>query len=149
MSEIDPPSLGKRQHEALSEFRDQLRRFLHFNEAAARSEGLTPLQYLLLPHIRGFPGRDWATVGELAEPLQLHYHSVMALNSRGEKVALVRPQRSQTDRRQVEVSLLPAGEHHPARLAGLHEAELQSLQGTFRLARITSFNDSSTPDPNA
>ena len=142
MSEIDPPSLGKHQYEALSEFRYQLRRFLHFSETAARSEGLTPLQYLLLLHIRGFPGRSWASVGELAERLQLQHHGVVALISRCEKLGLVQRQRSQSDRRQVEVSLLPAGETHLARLAGLHEAELQSLQGTFRVARITSFNDS-------
>lgn len=141
MSEAQKTTLDKDQYEALSEFRYQLRRFLHFSETAARSEGLTPLQYLLLLHIRGFPGRSWASVGELAERLQLQHNGVVALISRCEKLGLVQRQRSQTDRRQVEVSLLPQGERHLARLAGLHEAELQSLQGTFRVARITSFND--------
>ena len=41
----------------------------------------------------------------------------------------------------VELHLLPAGRRHLEKLAALHEAELQSLQGTFRVARITSFND--------
>ena len=111
-----------------------MRRFLHFSEAAARNEGLTPLRYLLLLHIRGFPGRDWASVGELAERLQLQHHGVVALVSRCEERGLVRRQRGRSDRRQVEVRLPPAGEQHLARLACLHETELQSLQDTFRSA---------------
>ena len=148
--------LDKKQYEALSEFRYQLRRFLHFSESAARGEGLTPLQYLLLLHVRGFPGRDWATVGELAERLQMQHHGVVALISRSEANGLVRRQRSATDRRQVEVHPLPAGLGRLERLARLHEAELQSLRETFRVARITSFNDgdarrppsSAEPDPS-
>ena len=139
--------LDKKQYEALSEFRYQLRRFLHFSERAARAEGLTPLQYLLLLHVRGFPGRDWATVGELAERLQLQHHGVVALISRSEANGLVRRQRSTADRRQVEVHLSPAGLAHLERLARLHAAELQSLRGTFRVAQITSFNDGDAMRP--
>ncbi len=134
-------ALGKKQYQALSEFRYQLRRFLHFSETAARSEGITPLQYLLLLHVRGFPDRDWATVGELAERLQLQHHGVVALLSRCEQGELVTRRKSEVDRRQVEVRLLPKGERCLERLTALHEAELQSLQGTFRVARITAFND--------
>ena len=36
---------------------------------------------------------------------------------------------------------MPAGERSLARLAMLHRVELESLQGTFRVARITAFND--------
>jgi DNA-binding MarR family transcriptional regulator len=133
--------LGKKQYEALSEFRYQLRRFLHFSETAARSEGLTPLQYLLLLHVRGFPGRDWATVGELAERLQLQHHGVVALLSRCEQAGLVTRRKSDVDRRQVEVRLLPDGARRLEHLAALHEAELRSLQGIFRVASITAFNN--------
>ncbi len=140
MSDHIPP-LDKQDYEALSEFRYQLRRFLHFSESAARGEGLTPLQYLLMLHVKGFPGRDWATIGELAERLQMQHHGVVALVSRCEKNGLVRRQRSAVDRRQVEVHLLPPGIAHLQRLALLHRAELNSLQDTFRVARITSFND--------
>lgn len=139
------PSLDKQHYEALSEFRYQLRRFLHFSECAARSEGLTPLQYLLMLHVEGFPGRDWATVGELAERLQLQHHGVVALISRCERKGLVRRQRSTSDRRQVEIHLQPAGRQYLQRLARLHEAELMSLRDTFRVARITSFNDGGLP----
>ena len=48
--------LEQADFEALSEFRYQLRRFLKFSEDAAQSAGLTPLHYLVLLHIKGFPG---------------------------------------------------------------------------------------------
>ena len=134
--------LRKTDYVALSEFRHQLRRFLHFSEAAARREGLTPLQYLLLLHVRGFPGRDWATVGELAERLQIKHHGAVALLTRCEALGLVQRRRSTQDGRMVEVHLLAPGERHLERLALLHQAELRSLENTFRVARITSFNDS-------
>ncbi|HEX7649772.1 MAG TPA: MarR family transcriptional regulator [Noviherbaspirillum sp.] len=136
-----PARLEKKQYEALSEFRYQLRRFLHFSETAAKQEGLTPLQYLLLLHVRGFPGRDWATVGELAERLQLQHHGAVALLSRCEEAGLVVRKKSEADRRQVEVHLTRAGSRHLEHLAALHQAELKSLQRTFRVASITAYND--------
>lgn len=141
MSNINSPQLEKHHYEALSDFRYQLRRFLHFSEQAARDEGLTPLQYQLLLHLRGFPGRDWATVGELAERLQMQHHGVVALLTRCENSGLIRRQRSQNDNRQVEIHLLPEGAQVLERLAALHRSELQSLQGTFQVANITAFNN--------
>lgn len=138
---VDQDTLLKSEYEALSEFRYQLRRFLHFSEQAARSGGLTPLQYQLLLHIQGFPGRNWATVGELAERLQMKPHGTVALISRCEESGLVRRQTGTIDRRQVEIRLLPAGEKILERLAGLHKTELRSLKGTFRVDQITNFND--------
>lgn len=141
INESTQPELTKKHYEALSEFRYQLRRFLHFSETAARNEGLTPLQYLLLLHVRGFPGRDWATVGELAERLQMQHHGTVALLTRCEELDLVERRKNEADRRRVEVHLKPAGERYLERLAALHEAELRSLQDTFRVAQITAFND--------
>jgi DNA-binding MarR family transcriptional regulator len=128
--------LTKANFEQLSEFRYQMRRFERFSENAAQGEGITPLQYLLLLHIRGYPGRDWATIGELAERLQSQHHGVVALVTRCEALDLVRRQVSETDRRQVEVHLQKAGEQVLARLAQLHRAELKSLQGAFRVPQI-------------
>lgn len=133
--------LSKKQFEALSEFRYQLRRFLRFSEDAAKAAGITPLQYQLLLHVRGFPGRDWATVGELAERLQIKHHGVVALLTRCEEAGLVSRRKSESDRREVEVHLLPLGQKHLQRLAALHEAELRSLRATFQVAQITAFND--------
>jgi DNA-binding MarR family transcriptional regulator len=128
--------LHKSDFEQLSEFRYQMRRFERFSEQAAQNEGITPLQYLLLLHIKGYPERDWATVGELAERLQAQHHGVVALVSRCEALNLVRRQVSETDRRQVEVHIETAGERVLERLAELHRAELRSLEGSFRIPQI-------------
>ena len=134
-------SLKKSQYEALSEFRYQLRRFLHFSETAAKNAGLTPLQYQLMLHVRGFPGRDWATVNELADRLQMKHHGVVALLTRCEEAGLVRRQKSTTDRRLVEIHLQEKGAAQLEQLAALHDTELRSLRDTFQVARITAFND--------
>ena len=142
MSLFPSVPLKKVQYEALSEFRYQLKRFIHFSEAAATQAGLTPLQYLLMLHIRGFPGRDWATVSELAERLQMKHHGVVALLTRCEEAGLVRRKKSIVDRRKVEVHLESKGVAQLEGLAALHQAELYSLRNTFQVASITAFNDS-------
>ncbi|PQV44191.1 MarR family transcriptional regulator [Paraburkholderia sp. BL23I1N1] len=124
--------LTKQELEELSEFRYQLRRFLHFSETIVHAEGITPLQYMLLLHVKGFPGRDWATVGELAERLQASPHGTVALVSRCEAAGLVTRKSSAHDRRQVEVHLLAKGERCLARLAVLHKSEIQSFGWAFR-----------------
>ena len=129
-------ALVKTDFEQLSEFRYQMRRFERFSEQAAQSEGITPLQYLLLLHIKGYPEREWATIGELAERLQAQHHGVVALVSRCEALKLVKRKASETDRRQVEVHLLKTGEKLLARLAELHRAELRSLTSSFRVPQI-------------
>ncbi|WP_250487020.1 MarR family winged helix-turn-helix transcriptional regulator [Caballeronia sp. GaOx3] len=128
--------LKKTDFEQLSEFRFQMRRFERFSENATNEEGITPLQYLLLLHIRGFPNRDWATVGELAERLQAQHHGVVALVSRCEALGLVRRQVSDTDRRQVEVHLEKSGNEILDELARLHRKELKLLQGAFQVPQI-------------
>ena len=131
-------SLSKANFEQLSEFRYQMRRFERFSEQAAQTEGITPLQYLLLLHIKGYPDREWATIGELAERLQAQHHGVVALVSRCEALELVERRVSERDRRQVEVHILPAGERILARLAEIHRAELRSLEGRFTIPQIDS-----------
>ncbi|MBB3211816.1 DNA-binding MarR family transcriptional regulator [Herbaspirillum sp. Sphag1AN] len=134
-------SLQKEDFEALSEFRYQLRRFIRFSEEAAHSEGLTPLQYLLLLHIKGFPGREWASIGELAERLQAQHHGVVALVNRCEKAGLVTRRQDEQDRRQIQVRLTKTGEKYLHRLAQLHRNELNSLAGVFQVSHISAFND--------
>ncbi|WP_126461371.1 MarR family winged helix-turn-helix transcriptional regulator [Sulfuritortus calidifontis] len=126
-------SMTKREYEALSDFRYQLRRFLRFSESATRKKGITHLQYLLLLHLKGHQGREWATVGELAERLQAHHHGVVALVSRCEKLELVRREPGRHDRREVEVHLTPKGEKLVETLARLHRDELLTLQGIFKV----------------
>ncbi len=128
--------LAKSDFAALSEFRYQMRRFERFSEDVVQAQGITPLQYLLLLHIKGYPGRDWATVGELAERLQAKHHGVVALATRCEAMGLVVRRVSETDRRRVEIHLLPHGETILAQLAEQHRIELLSLDGVFTIPRI-------------
>ncbi|MRT27510.1 MULTISPECIES: MarR family winged helix-turn-helix transcriptional regulator [Herbaspirillum] len=135
------PRLQKDDFEALSEFRYQLRRFLRFSEDAAQGEGLTPLQYLLMLHIKGYPGRDWASISELAERLQAQHHGVVALVTRCVKAGLVTRTPDDRDKRLVQVRLTELGEQYLHRLAQLHRNELQSLSGVFQVSHISAFND--------
>jgi DNA-binding MarR family transcriptional regulator len=136
MTQTASKELTKQDFEALSDFRFRLRLFERFSEEAAKSEGITPLQYFLLLHIKGFPGRDWASIGELAERLQAKPHGIVALVSRCEALGLVQRRQSTEDRRQVEVPLLAKGERVLAHLASLHRAELKSLGGAFSIPVI-------------
>ena len=125
--------MSKADYERLAHFRYQLRRFLRFSEEVSRKKGVTSLQYLLMLQIRGFPGRDWATVGELAERLQAKHHGVVSLVSRCEAAGLVTRNTSTSDKRRVEVKLTAKGERYLEQLAVLHRAELHSIEGEFTL----------------
>ena len=129
-------TINKRELEALSEFRYRLRRFLRFSEQVTRRHGITPLQYLLLLHIKGFPGRNWATVGELAERLQAQHHGVVALISRCEKLGWVARKQGKTDRREVEVHLTASGERMAVQMAQLHRDEHLNPAGSFLLPQL-------------
>ncbi len=122
------PGLSKQQYQALADFRHELRRFQRYSEEVTRQHGVTPLQYQLLLHIQGYPGRDHATVGELAERLQAKHHGVVALVTRCERAGLVRRRPSETDRRAVYVHLTDEGLGSLERLAELHRRELLDLQ---------------------
>ena len=72
----------------------------------------------------------------MAERLQMQPHGAVALVTRCESHGMVERRRSESDRRQVEVHLLTAGEELLERLAELHRAELKSLQGVFQVPQI-------------
>ena len=130
-------ALQKNEFEALSHFRYQLRRFLRFSEDLTHQHGVTHLQYLLMLHLKGgYPGREWATVGELSERLQAHHHGVVSLVSRCEKLGLVYREQGKIDRREVEVHLTLAGEKMIAKLARQHRDELLNLQGIFQVPDV-------------
>lgn len=133
---MDKDVLSKREFETLSHFRYQLRRFLRFSEEVTHRYDVTHLQYLLLLHIKGYQGREWATIGELAERLQAHHHGVVSLVSRCEKLGLVYREQGKADRREVEVHLTPKGEKTVEELARLHRDELLKLQGIFQVPGV-------------
>jgi DNA-binding MarR family transcriptional regulator len=126
-------TLSKKEFETLSQFRYQLRRFMRFSEQITHDLGVTHLQYLLLLHIKGYKGRDWATIGELAERLQSHHHGVVSLVTRCEKLGLVFRQQGEQDKRIIEVRLTPAGEKLVGKLAAMHRDELINQQGSFQV----------------
>ena len=116
---VDLP--GKHDLEAMSMFRYELRKFLRVSEEISNAAGITTLQYQLLLHVRGFPERRWATVGELAERLQAASNGTAALVSRCEAAGLVSRKTGKTDRRQVQVHLTAKGERCLLKLAAEHK----------------------------
>jgi DNA-binding MarR family transcriptional regulator len=119
--------LTKADFEALARFRFGLRRYLRFSEQTVRSHGLTPQQYQLLLALKGFPGREWASVSELADRLQLRHHSVGELVNRAQAQGLVTRASHPTDARVVRVEMTLDGERALARLSALHRDELRRL----------------------
>ncbi|HSW18489.1 MAG TPA: MarR family winged helix-turn-helix transcriptional regulator [Ramlibacter sp.] len=144
MTTQNKPKLEKEHYEHLSQFRYQLRRFLRVSEDLARAEGITALQYQLLLHVRGNPGREWASIGELAERLQAQPHGVVALVTRCEEAGLLQRRPSEHDRRVVEVHLTTPGRRILERVARQLESEraalAQAIEGEW---------SSDTPDAKA
>jgi DNA-binding MarR family transcriptional regulator len=124
--------LTKADYEMLAAWRYALRRFLAFSRAAAAQEGIPPQQHQALLAIKGFPGRDHVTIGELAERLHLRHHSAVGLVDRLVTQRLVRREPSETDRRRVHVALTPKGEALVQRLSAVHLEELRQLSPQLR-----------------
>lgn len=123
--------------ETLAHFRHQLRRFLHASEELTQAHGCTPAQYQLLLQLRGYPGRRWASVSELAQRLQARHHGVGALVTRCELAGWVERRASQDDQRVVEVHLTRKGRALIDKLAALHHEELRSIRDGFAVPGIT------------
>jgi len=137
----DTTKLSKYEFEQIADFRFQLRVFLRFSEDITQTYGVTVLQYLLLLQIKGYPGKDWATIAELAHRLQSHHHGVVALVSRCEKAGLVQRQPGREDKRCVEIHLLPKGEQLLNEIALLHKNQVKHLQQVIaRVHHDTSTN---------
>src|SRR5436189_647595 len=126
------PKLSKAQYELLATFRYALRRFLHFSKTAAHRAGITPQHHQALLAIKGFPGRESATVGELAERLQIRHHSAVGLVDRLVTDKLVCREPSTGDRRQVMVRLTARGERVIQKLSELHHVQLKTLGPELR-----------------
>jgi DNA-binding MarR family transcriptional regulator len=118
--------LSQAEYQALAELRYQLRRFIHFSEQEARAAGLEPQQHQLLLAIKGLPSGRTASVGELAERLQLQHHSTVELINRTVERGLIERQRDSSDQRRVLVRLTAYGEEVLKNLSLLHRMELRN-----------------------
>jgi DNA-binding MarR family transcriptional regulator len=110
---------------ALAAFRYEIRRFLNFSENAARHAGIEPHQHQALLAIKGLPSGQKATIGVLAERLQIQHHSAVELSDRLEASGLIRRVRNKVDRREVLLRLTPKGEKLLRRLSSSHKKELR------------------------
>ena len=119
--------ISSAEYEMLANFRYALRQFLRFSETAARRAGITPQQHQALLAIAGFHGREQVTMGELAERLQIRHHSAVGLVNRLVAQGLVVRQQDTEDRRQVFVSLTPAGSEILVQLSAAHREELRRI----------------------
>lgn len=116
----------------LAALRHALREFLRFSRDAARTAGIPPQQHQALLAIKGYPHREYVTMGELAERLQVRHHSAVGLVDRLARRQLVRRVPVKEDRRRVHVSLTAKGEALIERLSEIHLAELREIRPKLR-----------------
>jgi DNA-binding MarR family transcriptional regulator len=111
-AEMSPSALAESDYAQLANFRATLRQLVRQTELEAQKVGLTPQHYHLMLAIKGFPGRDWANISELAERLQIRHNAVIGLIKRAMARGLVARRQSDqgADRRTVRISLTPEGE---------------------------------------
>jgi DNA-binding MarR family transcriptional regulator len=120
-------TLTQQDFERLLEFRVSLRRFQRWSEDQAQAAGLTHVQHQLLVAIKGHPGGDPPTVGDLAGYLLLRPHSMVELVDRAEAAGLVHRTRDADDGRVVRVSLTPEGDLILQQLTRAHLERLHEL----------------------
>ncbi len=113
-------------YQALAGFRYEIRRFLNFSENAARAAGVEPQQHQALLALEGLPPAMPATVGALAERLQIRHNSAVELSRRLEAKGLIVRTRSRSDAREVLLRVTPRGERLLARLSLSHRDELRT-----------------------
>lgn len=122
--------LTKAEYERLANLRYVLRRFARQTELEARKVKLTPQQYQLLLAIKGYPGRDWVSITELAERLQIRHNAVIGLVNRAVQRGLVRREHDpeHPDRRIVKISLTSEAESCLRKLAAALRSERQRVR---------------------
>ena len=118
--------LSEVEYRALAEFRHQLARFLQHGRRAARDAGLQPLQYQLMLAVKGIPRHRHPTIGEIAERLQVHRHTVVELVGRLERRQLIHRQRDRYDHRIAHLNLTSLGEVLLCKLVNLTLTELRT-----------------------
>jgi DNA-binding MarR family transcriptional regulator len=121
--------LSDEDFERLLDFRDGLRRFLHWSEEQAQKAGVTPAQHQLLLAIRGHGSPP--SVSELAAHLLLRHHSTVELVDRATRAGLVRRLTDGADHRVVRVALTGEGQRRLNALVETHLEELSRIGPRF------------------
>jgi DNA-binding MarR family transcriptional regulator len=135
-------------YRSLADFRYEIRRFLNFSEEAAREAGIEPHQHQALLAIKGLPTGQKATVGVLAERLQIQHHSAVELVNRLQTKKLIKRVRNGADRREVMLALTGSGERVLAALTLVHRAELRSAGPALLRALNTLLAHGRSVPPN-
>ncbi|WP_422252393.1 MarR family winged helix-turn-helix transcriptional regulator [Bradyrhizobium sp.] len=118
--------MGNSAYAALAQFRLQVRTFLAFSETAAQRAGLTPQQHQALLAIKGFAGRDAASIGDVARFLLIRHHTAVGLVDRISKLGLIKRVADPQDARRVLVKLTAKGEQKLRALSRIHLQELRA-----------------------
>jgi DNA-binding MarR family transcriptional regulator len=116
---------GLQDFQALAEVRYNIRRFMRASEEILGPAGLKTQQYQLLLHIKALTNDKSATIGEMADRLQIQHHSTVELVDRMAARGLIKRRRGSEDRRQVMLELTPKGEKVIREMAYLHRNELR------------------------
>ncbi|MCU1394659.1 MAG: MarR family transcriptional regulator [Ilumatobacteraceae bacterium] len=122
------PTVSDDDYRRLLEFRDGVRRFLHWSETRAAEVGLTAAQHQLLLAVRGHGGDASPTIGDVAEHLMLRHHSAVELVSRACDAGLLERRPDADDRRVVRLALTVDGSARLAALSKQHLDELHRLE---------------------
>jgi hypothetical protein len=134
-------ALTKKEFETLSEFRYRLRPLPALSERVTRKNGITPLQYLLLLHLKGLSrtqlGDSGRTRRAAAGPASRRGGADLPLR----KAGLGRTRQGKADRREVEVHLTTSGERTAAKMAQLHRDEHLNPAGSFLLPQLLGLQD--------
>jgi DNA-binding MarR family transcriptional regulator len=117
----------EQDYRKLLAFRVELRRFQRWSEDQARAAGLTHVQHQLLVAVKGHPGRNPPTIGDLAEDMMLRPHSTVELVDRAEAAGLVERVPDSQDGRLVRVRLTRDGDRILRNLTRAHLERLHDL----------------------
>jgi DNA-binding MarR family transcriptional regulator len=119
--------LTRDDFENLLAFRTNLRKFQRWSEDQANAAGLTHVQHQLLVAIKGHPGDEPPTVGDLSGYLLQRHHSTVELVDRAAAAGLVERASDPSDGRVVRVRLTELGDRRLSELTPAHLTELRRL----------------------
>lgn len=126
-------AFDKKDYESLLQFRMAIRKYIHFVDEGARAVGITPQQHQLMLAVKGQKGKDWASVSEVAEALQLKHNSAVGLATRCQAAGLIEKEAFPGDHRIVRICLTEKGENILAELSQRNIEQLQTLNQAMNL----------------